>query len=201
MILELSNKEILQKTITLLPTGDQPLMITNAKGSCGCTVPEWPKEPIMPGETGVIKVEFNSKGKKGVQSKRVTITANTEPVQTFLTIKGEILVPDQEETDETMAKENPLDKDWKSPAAKDCFAIFPNPTSDVLKLELNEHLGESVDINILNSTGGVVNSRKVPEITGLIEFQVMDYAAGTYYVNIKIGEKAPATKCFVIAKE
>ncbi|MFT5167720.1 MAG: hypothetical protein ACI8P3_002958 [Saprospiraceae bacterium] len=71
-------------------TGKEPLIISNAKGSCGCTVPSWPKEPIPPGASGEINVEFNSKGKKGKQSKRVTITANTDPVQTFLTIKGEV---------------------------------------------------------------------------------------------------------------
>ena len=71
-------------------TGKEPLIISNAKGSCGCTVPSWPKEPIPPGATGQIDVEFNSKGKKGKQSKRVTITANTDPGQTFLTIKGEV---------------------------------------------------------------------------------------------------------------
>lgn len=71
-------------------TGKEPLIISNAKGSCGCTVPQWPKEPIPPGGTGSIDVEFNSKGKKGKQSKRVTITANTDPAQTFLTIKGEV---------------------------------------------------------------------------------------------------------------
>lgn len=75
-------------------TGDEPLIISNAKGSCGCTVPEWPREPIAPGESGVIKVKFASKGKGKVggnlQSKRVTITANTDPVNTYLTIKGKV---------------------------------------------------------------------------------------------------------------
>lgn len=71
-------------------TGSEPLIISNAKGSCGCTVPNWPKEPIPPGATSEIDVVFDSKGKKGKQSKRVTITANTSPAQTFLTIKGEV---------------------------------------------------------------------------------------------------------------
>ena len=75
-------------------TGAEPLIISNAKGSCGCTVPQWPKDPIMPGTDGEIKVQFDSKGKRGKQSKRVTITANTEPAQTFLTIKGEINAPE-----------------------------------------------------------------------------------------------------------
>ena len=75
-------------------TGSEPLIISNAKGSCGCTVPSWPKDPIPPGGTGEIQVQFDSKGKKGVQSKRVTITANTDPVQSFLTIKGEVAAPE-----------------------------------------------------------------------------------------------------------
>ncbi len=73
-------------------TGKEPLIISKAKGSCGCTVPKWPKEPIAPGETAEIKVTFSSKGKKGKQRKRVTLTANTDPVQTYLTLMGEILV-------------------------------------------------------------------------------------------------------------
>ncbi len=75
-------------------TGSEPLIISNAKGSCGCTVPSWPKDPIPPGGSGEIQVQFDSKGKKGVQSKRVTITANTDPVQSFLTIKGEVSAPE-----------------------------------------------------------------------------------------------------------
>lgn len=75
-------------------TGKEPLIISNAKGSCGCTVPAWPREPIAPGDTGEIKVQFDSKGKGKVggnnQSKKVTITANTDPAQTFLTIKGKV---------------------------------------------------------------------------------------------------------------
>ena len=80
-------------------TGEEPLIISNAKGSCGCTVPDWPREPIAPGDSGVIKVQFDSKNKGkvggGLQSKRVTITANTDPVNTYLTIKGKV---DKEET-------------------------------------------------------------------------------------------------------
>lgn len=75
-------------------TGNEPLIISNAKGSCGCTVPDWPREPIPVGGSSVIKVQFDSKGKGKVggqpQSKRVTLTANTDPAQSFLTIKGKV---------------------------------------------------------------------------------------------------------------
>ena len=71
-------------------TGKEPLIISNAKGSCGCTVPDWPKEPIPVGGSAKIKVEFDSKGKSGPQTKQVTITANTDPPQTIIYIKGEV---------------------------------------------------------------------------------------------------------------
>jgi hypothetical protein len=66
------------------------LKIEKVKASCGCTVPEWPQEPIPVGETGIIKVTFNSAGKTGVQNKAITITANTEPVNTRVYIKATI---------------------------------------------------------------------------------------------------------------
>ncbi len=75
---------------TFTNTGSEPLVISNAKGSCGCTVPQWPKEPIPPGGNGKIKVVFNSKGKSGPQTKTVTITANTDPPNTIIYIKGQV---------------------------------------------------------------------------------------------------------------
>ena len=74
-------------------TGSEPLIINSAKGSCGCTVPNWPKEPIAPGKEGEISVEFDSKGKSGMQNKKVTITANTNPQQTFIYMKGNVNAP------------------------------------------------------------------------------------------------------------
>ncbi|MCF8257440.1 MAG: DUF1573 domain-containing protein [Flavobacteriales bacterium] len=75
-------------------TGGSDLLITDAKGSCGCTVPEWPKTPIKPGETGNIDVVFDSTGKNGQQNKKVTITANTVPGAMVLAINGTIEVPE-----------------------------------------------------------------------------------------------------------
>jgi len=74
--------------------GKSNLIISSAQGSCGCTVPEWPKEPIKPGEDGVIKVTFNSEGKHGIQNKTVTLIANTIPNTKVLALKGEVLVPE-----------------------------------------------------------------------------------------------------------
>ena len=71
-------------------TGSEPLIISNAKGSCGCTVPTWPREPIAPGETATIKVKYDSK-RVGPINKSVTITSNAENAPTkVIRIKGNI---------------------------------------------------------------------------------------------------------------
>ena len=68
--------------------GNEPLIITNAEGSCGCTVPIFPKEPIMKNQSAVIKVTFNSTGKFGIQDKTVTITSNAVQNPMVLHVKG-----------------------------------------------------------------------------------------------------------------
>ncbi len=68
--------------------GNSPLIISSATATCGCTVPEYPKEPVAPGAEGVIRVVFNSAGKPGMQNKIVSITANTIPSLTELNILG-----------------------------------------------------------------------------------------------------------------
>jgi hypothetical protein len=82
--------EKVKHTYKFKNTGSEPLIISSAKGSCGCTVPKWPSEPIAPGASGQIDVEFDSKGKPGKQTKRVTVNANTVPAQTFLNISGNV---------------------------------------------------------------------------------------------------------------
>lgn len=71
-------------------SGTEPLIIQDAKGSCGCTVPKYPREPIAPGAMGEIEVEYSPGKQKGNQSKTVTITANTTPAQTVLQIKANV---------------------------------------------------------------------------------------------------------------
>jgi hypothetical protein len=82
--------EVVKHAFKFTNTGKEPLLISNCKGSCGCTVPTWPHEPIPPGGTGEIKVEFNTKGKPGNQSKRITVTANTVPTETYIEVSGEV---------------------------------------------------------------------------------------------------------------
>ena len=70
--------------------GKSPLIITDGYASCGCTKPTWPKIPIQPGQSGVIHVTFDSKGKMGLQDKLITITANTNPAQNMVHLVGEV---------------------------------------------------------------------------------------------------------------
>jgi Protein of unknown function (DUF1573) len=70
-------------------TGTEPLIIKNAKGSCGCTVPTYPKEPIMPGESNVIEVRYDT-NRVGAINKTVTLTTNEATDTKTLTIKGEV---------------------------------------------------------------------------------------------------------------
>ena len=72
-------------------SGDTPLIISNATGSCGCTVPSYPKQPIDPGKSASIDVTFDSKGRTGRQSKAVTLTANTNPNRKVIRIHSEVI--------------------------------------------------------------------------------------------------------------
>ena len=88
---KLKGGETREHNFEFMNVGKEDLVIEFAKGSCGCTVPEWPKEPIKPGEKAAIKVKFDSTGKQGKQEKTVTITANTEPeINSIITIKAEV---------------------------------------------------------------------------------------------------------------
>jgi hypothetical protein len=75
---EINAYDKVEHTFEFTNEGDTNLIIESAKGSCGCTVPDYPKEPVEPGESGKITVKFDPSGKNGKQHKVVTIVANTE---------------------------------------------------------------------------------------------------------------------------
>ncbi|HLP64382.1 DUF1573 domain-containing protein [Flavobacterium sp.] len=89
---EIKQGDKVNYTFTFKNTGNNDLTITSAQGSCGCTVPEYDKNPIKPGKSGKMKVSFDSTGKTGVQTKTVTVRANTptgyETINIKATIKG-----------------------------------------------------------------------------------------------------------------
>jgi hypothetical protein len=81
------------RKFTFTNTGTEPLVIKNARGSCGCTVPTWPKEPIMPGESGSIDVKYDT-NRVGPFTKTITITTNEAIGTKMLTVKGDVLKKD-----------------------------------------------------------------------------------------------------------
>ena len=87
---EVEEGVIVTHTFKFKNTGKAPLIISHAKSTCGCTVPEWPKEPIPVGGEGVIFVKFNTAHKENFQTKPIFITANTHPSETTLYLIGKV---------------------------------------------------------------------------------------------------------------
>ena len=75
-------------------TGDAPLIITKVKSSCGCTVPSWPEEPIMPGKNGKIEVKYDTKRVMPIR-KTITVTSNANTPTVALKIKGLVVDPNK----------------------------------------------------------------------------------------------------------
>ncbi|KUO67167.1 MAG: hypothetical protein APF83_13705 [Lutibacter sp. BRH_c52] len=82
--------EVVEGIFKISNKGKTDLIITNASASCGCTVPEWPKDPIKPGDSGELKFSFDSKGRTGKQSKTITLQTNTADVTETLRIGGTV---------------------------------------------------------------------------------------------------------------
>ena len=87
--------EVVSYSFHFSNTGNAPLLISEVGSSCGCTVGDYPREPIAPGKSGVIKVTYNSSGHHGFQSRYLTVMSNTIPAKTTLRIKGQVKTPDQ----------------------------------------------------------------------------------------------------------
>ena len=72
-------------------SGNEPLIITNVQTTCGCTAPEWPRDPVVPGQTSSITVRFNSTGKSGKQNKVITIVSNATTPKNQVVITANVL--------------------------------------------------------------------------------------------------------------
>lgn len=181
--------ELVQNVFYFTNTGTEPLVITNAKGTCGCTVPQFPNEPIMPGERASLTVRFNSKNKKGFQSKRVTITANTEPIKTYITIRGKV---EKNLEPEKLKVEQDIDVDEST------VNIYPNPTTDKVEVSLSEYQGLATTIQIFDNEGRLMETKNIGSLgEETTVFEVADYVAGSYTVSIAIEGKHRIAKQFV----
>jgi hypothetical protein len=88
--------EKVSHTFKFKNTGKSDLLITSAKGSCGCTVPKYDTTPIAAGKSGEIEVVFDSDGRRGIQQKTVTVLANTQPNTVTLRFFADVIVPTEE---------------------------------------------------------------------------------------------------------
>jgi len=82
--------EVVTTEFMITNSGESDLIISNASATCGCTVPEYPKQPIAPGQSAPVKVSFDSSGKLGQQSKTITLTTNTEEGKETFSIKANV---------------------------------------------------------------------------------------------------------------
>lgn len=87
--------EVVTYSFRFTNTGNMPLIISQVTSSCGCTVGDYPRKPIAPGESGAIKVTYDSAGHHGMQTRVLTVMSNTIPAKSTLVIKGKVLTPDQ----------------------------------------------------------------------------------------------------------
>ncbi|MEM7574592.1 MAG: DUF1573 domain-containing protein [Bacteroidota bacterium] len=84
---------VIEHSFSFVNTGKVPLIITDARATCGCTVPSYPERPIAPGESGVIDVRFDTANKEGQQNKPITLLANTYPNTTEIRLIGNVDLP------------------------------------------------------------------------------------------------------------
>ena len=181
--------EVVQNVFQFTNTGEAPLVITNAKGVCGCTVSEYPTEPILPGETARFVVRFDSKGKKGKQIKRITITANTEPAYTYIHLDG-------------MVEENTAPAAFENIAAlvdvkADDLKLYPNPVHLNLNIDLRSYAGKKALIEIYNISNNMAYREEGVDLDHIREINVSDFDSGIYVISIRIDGMHRITKQFV----
>lgn len=191
--------EKVQHIFRFTNTGDEPLLLTNAKGSCGCTVPSWPKDPIEPGETGAIVVEFDSKGKSGPQTKQVTITANTDPVQTIVYIKGEVISNIEDAVSTEPAVKRPAVR-WPAKEAAYEASVYPNPASGNFWLKVKDADGLVANVEVFNNNGQRMSKADVGAWEGQLQMDATNFAAGNYWVSVKMGDAERFSVPFVVGE-
>ncbi|MEO8589613.1 MAG: DUF1573 domain-containing protein [Flavobacteriales bacterium] len=184
-------------------TGTVPLIIENAIGSCGCTVPFYAKDPIMPGEESEIHVVYKPGKQEGTQQKTVTITANTAPGETQLKIRAEVLVVDSVTAPSLFVIDEEHEKERTAieTVSPGCFVIFPNPTSSELRLDLKEHIGRSAQVRIHDQTGREMLQTRIADINSeTSRLDVASFPGGIYVVTIQVEDGQPMSQCFVVSK-
>jgi len=187
---------------TLTNSGEIPLIISSAKSTCGCTVPFFPQQPIMPGESSEIHAVFKPKKGQTNVVKPITISGNFPNKTVTLKIKATVVpLEDYEEEDSfiVQSEQQEKDKDAIEAVSPGCFAIFPNPTSNELQLDLKEYIGLSAVINIHDESGRNTHKETISSISSTTtRLDVSGYTSGIYIINIQVAGKKPMSQCFVV---
>ncbi len=179
--------EQVQNIFEFTNTSAMPLVIVNARGNCGCTVPEYPMEPIMPGDTSQIIVRFDSSKKTGRQKKSLLITANTDPEITIVNLIGLVM------------------KDGSSKKVKrtleeieaEAFTLSINAETSVLSIDLTAYDSDAASIEIYNSFDQLKIKEENVSLVNVKKVDVSELSAGTYTVSIRMEDKHRITKQFV----
>jgi len=158
--------------------GDDTLLLQSVKPSCGCTSPYWAKDPVLPGMTGEIKVQYNSKNRPGQFNKSINIVSNTIQPNTKLKIKGVVLPP------------------INSAISKDSIAKSASiyvTTTEYLLGELERKQQETFDVLIENKGTSVLKIHKVSAGCGCVysnmkEFEVAPGQSKTLQLKLSAGE-------------
>lgn len=96
---EIKQGEVVSHTFTFKNTGKEPLIISSVQTTCGCTVANYTKDPILPGKTGEVKASFNSTGKFGGQNKVITVLSNADNNPERVSIICNVVIPPSEGTE------------------------------------------------------------------------------------------------------
>lgn len=93
---DINQGDVVEHVFDFENTGNEPLILSDVKTTCGCTAPSWPRQPIGPGESGKITVKFNSRGKVGMQNKIITVLSNAVNQRERIKIVTNVTLPDSE---------------------------------------------------------------------------------------------------------
>jgi len=174
---------------TIFNTGDEPLMIYSVKASCGCTVPEHPLEPIMPQKSGLITAIFDSKGRVGENSKRITVNANTEPINTIVILEGIVEQNKKTYKLQTAEKVKPVIPD-------DLVEFIPNPVDNILTIIYKEDVVRK--FKIYNMEGQEVLHGTLSEKINTID--VSQLRNNTYTFQLQYNDNAIFARQFIVIR-
>lgn len=176
--------DVVSHVLTFTNTSDVPLIITNVRGHCGCTVPRWPHDSIMPGETASLSIKYDTKNKRSNPTQSISITANTEPSVINIELQSKIIPRSENNVHPKEEKIVELNKEVKSK----CLVAYPNPTKEVLNLEMKKcFLDQSAIITIYSMAGELMAKREIKYISDVIKFSVDHYPASKYVVTVLSG--------------